>query len=160
MPPDTQWSTLSHMEKLRPIVKSAGVPLMQEVRGTSLTSASVEALMRSAEVISEGLVDEQGYSGSSMLSIDLGNPRLAISTDSESLRLLCEKLRRCVLFRSKLLRMARAEAERRAAPRLLTTMEAQTDFRLDDKTILIDIVVDCGVAAPVAGRDRVEGVKE
>ncbi len=152
------------MEKLRPIVKPAGVPLMQEIRGSSLTSASVEALVRAAQHISEGLVDAEGgtgsYSGSSLLSIDLRSPRFAISTDKQSMQLLCEKLRRCVLFRSKILRMARAEAERRAVPHLLTTMEAQTDFRIDDKTILIDIVVDCGVAAPAAGRDRVEGVDE
>ena len=63
---------------------------------------------------------------------------------------------RSIALRVRLLRLARAEVERRAAPRLPRTMTAEVGFAVEDARLLMDIVVECPLAEPSAGEGAVE----
>jgi len=150
--------TISYMEASS-LKKAVKVPLAQALSGLTLSSFSDGALYASSRVLSEGTVvaGEGGgrvYSGSTMVSVTLGGggeqklDRGPLSDDD-----LLSAVRRSIGFRVRLLRLARAEAERRCAPFLVREMRAEPVFRIDGGVLFVDIDVECPLAAPHRGED-------
>ncbi len=139
------------MYDLRPLRKPFGQPMLQSVQGVSLTSAAAEMMISNAQVVSEGLVDKSDtasvYRGSTLASIDLNKPCFEIQKDGETLQCLLRAAERSLTLRIRLLRLARLEAERRAAPLFVREMRADSSFRLVDNRLLVDIDIECPLAA-------------
>jgi hypothetical protein len=139
--------------------KSLKVSLVQAIRGVALSSYADGALLTGASVLSEGaIVDGDGgeriYAGSTMVSIRLGgdgDPPLDAGPirDGE----LLAAVRGSIGFRTRLLRLARAEAERRCAPFLVCEMRTEPVFRVEGDLLFVDIDVECPLAAPLSGED-------
>ena len=139
------------MEDLIPMKKSNRLPVLQEVRGFSLTISAAKALLAKADVVSEGVVenpvnDERIYRGSTLVSIDTSGAAFELPLCKETAARLEAALRRSVLFRIGLMRVARKEAERRVYPRFVREMRADTSFRVVDNRLLIDIDIECPLA--------------
>lgn len=139
--------------------KSVKVPLAQALSGTSLSSFADGALLAHSTMLSEGtIVDGDGgervYAGSTMISVRLrGAEEELLDTGPLSDEQLMGAVRRSIGFRVRLLRMARAEAERRCAPLLLREMRTEPVFRVEGGMLFVDIDVECPLAAPWNGED-------
>jgi len=137
--------------------KSVKVPLVQALSGLTLSSFTDGALFAGSRVLSEGaIVDGDGgervYAGSTMVSVALhGEAGQLLDTGPLSDEALLGAVRRSIGFRVRLLRLARAEAERRCAPFLLREMRTEPVFRIDDGVLFVDIDVECPLAAPWTG---------
>jgi hypothetical protein len=137
--------------------KSIRVPLVQAVSGVSLSSFTDGALLSSSSVLSEGaIVDgedgERVYAGSTMVSVDLrGGAEGRFDPGPLSDDDLVGAVGRSIGFRVRLLRLARAEAERRCAPFLLREMRSEPAFRIEGGILFVDIDVECPLAAPCSG---------
>jgi hypothetical protein len=139
--------------------KAVKVPLAQALNGLALSSFTDGALYARSSVLSEGaIVDgddgERVYGGSTMVSVDLrGGADQPFDpgplTDDE----LLGAVRRSIGFRLRLLRLARAEAERRCAPLLVREMRTEPAFRIEGGVLFVDIDVECPLAAPLGGED-------
>jgi hypothetical protein len=149
---------MSYMETAS-LKKSVKVPLAQVLNGVTLSSFTDGALFASSRVMSEGaIVDgdegERVYAGSTMVSIRLrGGEEPLLDIGPLSSEELLGAVRRSIGFRVRLLRLARAEAERRCAPFLLREMRTEPVFRIDDGVLFVDIDVECPLAAPWSGED-------
>ena len=139
--------------------KSVKVPLVQVLNGTSLASFADGALFANSTVLSEGaIVDGEGgdrvYAGSTMVSVRLrGGEEPLLDAGPLSDEQLLGAVRRSIGFRVRLLRMARAEAERRCAPFLLREMRTEPVFRIEGGMLFVDIDVECPLAASWNGED-------
>jgi len=139
--------------------KSVKVPLVQVLKGLTLSSFTDGALFASSRVLSEGaIVDGDGgervYAGSTMVSVELhGDAEQLLDIGPLSDEALLGAVRRSIGFRVRLLRLARAEAERRCAPFLLREMRTEPVFRIDEGVLFVDIDVECPLAAPWRGED-------
>jgi hypothetical protein len=112
-----------------------------------------DSLLAHAKILSEGMAETaQGghhrFAGSTMLSIDLADPRFDIPHTNVARQTVAEAASRSVLLRAKILRLARAEAERRAAPLLLSTMSANARFALEGTVLRIDVDVQSAAEDP------------
>lgn len=140
---------MSYMTSLKPLSKSTKFPLVQLFRGSSLTLSAADALLSGAEVMSEGQVDGEGgarsYSGSTLLTIDLDR-RFDLGGE-DHLDTLVSCARRSLMMHIGVLRLARREAERKCAPFLIREMNAETAFRREGRRLLVDVDVECPVAA-------------
>jgi hypothetical protein len=141
--------------------KSVKVPLAQALSGLALSSFGDGALLASSRVLSEGAivdgdVDERIYSGSTMVSVPLrgDGSQLVDPGPLSDEELLCA-VRGSIGFRLRLLRLARAEAERRCAPFLVREMRTEPVFRIEGGMLFVDIDVECPLAAPWNGEDDV-----
>jgi hypothetical protein len=146
------------MKELRPLRKMTGVPLLQRLKGETLTISAPEVLMACADVVSEGEVEREGsgdpvYSGSTLVTVDLTDERIEMNVGLGNLDRLLTAFRQSVLLRICLLRLARREAERRCAPSLVREMSADTEFRIEAERLLVDINIEC----PLADASEVEG---
>ncbi len=147
------------MKHLKPLTKPHAVPLLQNVRGFSFSLVADELLLDSAPIVSEGMREDdiEGdsvYCGSTLVTIDLDRRDLDLGPADEKLELLVDMAKTSVLFRLRLLRLARLEAERRSAPYLLRGMSAETEFRIEGRKFLVDINVECALAEPAAGEEN------
>jgi hypothetical protein len=139
------------MIDLMPIKKTGGMPVLQKMRGTSLTVSAAQAILKEAIVVSEGTSETSDgenylYRGSTLVTVDIDQSQFDVPKTPEMLDQLRCAAERSVLFRVGLLRVARKEAERRAYPRYLREMIADTTFRIVDRRLLIDIDVECPLA--------------
>jgi hypothetical protein len=133
--------------------KSTRIPLLQSLHGKALASFVDGALISNARILSEGsIVDgdegERVYAGSTLLTTPLRDtPALDCgdATDEE----LCDLLRRSVGLHVRLMRLARAEAERRSTPFLPREMRCVLAFRVDAGVLFVDIDLECPLAAPI-----------
>jgi hypothetical protein len=147
------------MYDLLPIKKTARMPLLQEVRGVTLTTSAVQMILSIAEVVSEGETEssESGkshiYRGSTLVTVDMNKVPLDITKTPETLEHLRSAVARSLLLRIGLMRIARKEAERRAYPRFPREMSADTAFRIVDNRLLIDIDIECPLADVMGRRD-------
>jgi len=146
------------METLSP-KKAVKLPLAQALNGLTLSSFTDGALYASSRVLSEGTVvdgdgGERVYAGSTMISVHLrGGVGQILDAGPLSDEELLGAVRRSIGFRLRLLRLARAEAERRCAPLLVREMRTEPAFRIDDGVLFVDIDVECPLAAPQGGED-------
>ncbi len=136
---------------LKPLRKPVGVPVLQSVHGISLTSAAAEMMVSNAQVISEGIVEdaERGlpmYRGSTLITVDLDKPCFDLRKDEETLKRFLAAAERSLTLHIRLVRLARIEAERRAAPLFLREMRAESVFRIVDKRLQVDIDIECPLA--------------
>ncbi|MCP4603604.1 MAG: hypothetical protein GY847_24315 [Proteobacteria bacterium] len=143
------------MDHLKPLHKSRAVPIFQNIKGLSLTLTADELISKDAEVLSEGSItsetdDSSTYHGSTLVTINLDRRDLDLGPAREHLHLLAEAVSSSVLFRVRLMRLARLEAERRCAPYLLRKMSTQTEFKIEDRKLLVDIYIECPLAVPAA----------
>lgn len=102
-------------------------------------------------MISEGGVEARKgggniYFGSTLISIDLDRAELDISREEEDLEALVRAIGKSVMFRVKLMRMARLEAERKCAGFMIQEMYVHTEFKIEDRQLLVDINVECPLA--------------
>jgi len=151
--------------EIKPLRKSASMPLVRSVRGTTLTRYADELLIARADVVSEGSSEPDGsggaiYNGSTMVAIPLDGEGLGFRLGAPGAAdHLVESARRAISLRVRLLRIARAEAERRCEPLLVRSMEAALEFRIEGRALFVDIVVECPLAAPERDRDGVEEIR-
>ncbi len=119
-----------------------------------MTRFAQDLLLDMARVVSEGAVDRRAqeedsqYQGSTLISFDLNDPRIAAMDTEVAREDLCRALERSVSMHIKLMRMARLEAERRCAPLLPREMRTELSFTIDDDSLLVDIDVECPLAEP------------
>jgi hypothetical protein len=142
-----KYPTISYMTLLMPLKKTSSIPVFQRLHGVALTLAADELLLDGVQIMSEGSVDmensEETYNGTTMISVNLDRPDIDLSFDKGTMDALGVALSNSILFRTRLMRMARIEAERRVAPRLLTGMLAETEFRIEEKQLFVDIEIEC-----------------
>ena len=136
---------------LIPVKKTERLPLLQEIRGISLTMSAAKMILSEAAVVSEGAAESSDgenyvYRGSTLVTVDMDRSRFDIPRTQEMLEQLLSVLTRSIFFRIGLMRVARKEAERRAYPRFLREMNADTVFRIVDRRLLIDIDIECPLA--------------
>ena len=141
------------MSDIKPLLKPARLPILQDILGTSLTLSAPEAILSHAQIVSEG--DQEGnredgrrYNGSTLVTIDLDKPELEMNWDDPAFaERLLRGVQRSLLTHVSLTRAARLEAERRCTPLLIREFSAETEFRIDGHRLLIDIYVECSLAA-------------
>jgi hypothetical protein len=139
--------------------KAVRVPLVQALSGLTLSSFTDGALFANSRVLSEGAVvdgdgGERVYAGSTLVSVHLrGSAEQLLDAGPLSDEELLGAVRRSIGFRVRLLRLARAEAERRCAPFLVREMRTEPVFRIDGGVLFVDIDVECPIAAPWSGED-------
>ncbi|NLN62830.1 MAG: hypothetical protein GX146_08135 [Myxococcales bacterium] len=126
--------------------KATRAPLLQRISGIALTSWASDAVLASADILVEGQVVDTAaahpvYHGSVMLTVPERIPGIDWEGGPEGLRLLMVQLQRSLFFRMKLLRLARAESERRCAPFSLSTVTTELEFKIEGAQLLIDIDV-------------------
>ena len=146
------------MNELIPVKKPSRLPLLQEIRGTTLTLFAAEMLISKAVVVSEGeteAIDSAAhiYRGSTLISIDLDTVLFDLPKDSMSRERFKKAVSSSIMFRIRLLRLSRKEAERRAAPLFIREMRSDTIFRIVDNTLLIDIDIECPLADAIGDAD-------
>jgi hypothetical protein len=151
------------MLSLKPLQKSLAVPVLQFVRGFSLTKVADEALFSRATTMSEGEVvplenGENAYYGTTFVTIGLIADEIDLQLSGNEEQQLIDALECSVLFRLRLMRLARKEAEQRCVPFLPVEMVIETEFRIEEKALLIDINVECPLAVSTGRVDsREEG---
>ena len=136
------------MDKIRPLHKSGAVPILQEIQGVSLALVADEALLKTAEILSEGEIEtgssgSEYYFGSTLVAIDLSRSDIDIGPASDDPELLLRMASSSVLFRLRLHRLARREAERRCAPRTIAEISTDTEFKIEGDQFLVDINIEC-----------------
>ncbi|MCU0664976.1 MAG: hypothetical protein MUC50_21975 [Myxococcota bacterium] len=141
------------METLRLPRKPQGTPLLQDVRGRCLVLCADDSLLTHAKILSEGMVepgqeDAARFAGSTMMSIDLADPRFDLPQTQAMRAALLDAVLHSIHLRTKILRLARAEAERRVAPLLLCTMAATTRFLLDGAVLRVDVEIESALEDP------------
>lgn len=122
--------------------------------GEALSREAEENLFAYADVLTEARVDEGGYAGSTMLTIDLARMAAYVRhLDTEEEREAFLSLASgSVRVRLRAMRFACAEAVRRVPERSLGTFSIETRMRLSGTSLMIDVDVE----APFAeiGRER------
>jgi hypothetical protein len=144
--------------RLKPLRKPGAIPVLQEVRGTSLAGFADQLLLDRAQVQSEGAVERSGrggpvFYGSTMVTIPLDEgpfSRLVREVDQSD---LLEALRRSISLHIRLMRLARVEAERRSSPLLPRGMLSDLEFKIEGEMLLVDINVECPLADPSESAD-------
>ncbi len=153
------------MSELKPIKKPKGLPVLQETRGISLTYVAAEMMASHAEAVSEGMVesvdrDDSIYRGSTLITINLDKPYFEIEKDETTLNQLKEAAERSVALHIRMVRLARLEAERKAAPLFVREMRAESTFRIVDKCLLVDIDIECPLAVAIGESDDAQGGRQ
>jgi hypothetical protein len=139
------------------------MPVLQAVSGLSLTQSADELLLNHATFMSEGEIESSAnggstYYGTTFVTIDLRRTDIDMATGENPPGVLVRSVEHSVFFRLRLMRFARLEAERRCLPYLISEMFAQTEFRIDDKQLFVDISIECPLAMPESERhSREEG---
>ena len=147
------------MSKIRPLHKSGAVPILQEIQGLSLAQVADEALLKNAEILSEGEIEtgssgREFYFGSTLVAIDLGRSDVDFGPAADDPELLIRLASSSVLFRLRLARLARREAERRCAPRAISGITTDTEFKIEGDQFLVDINIECQFAKQSSLGDR------
>lgn len=132
--------------RLKPLARAQRVPALIHRSSTSISRTLEEQLFRSAEVLSEGGCralrgQHDSYFGSTMISIDLERlqPLFRGGLDESTCRALAEAVDGSIRVRLRAMRLARAEAARRAPERVLGTAYTETRVRLTGRQLHIDI---------------------
>ena len=143
---------------IKPVKKSGFPPLLQEIRGTGMTSFADEVVLSESHIQSEGQVMVTGegtamYSGSTMVTVELSRIISESSDHPDTPHALLRALERSISFRVGLMRIARLEAEIRSAPRLVREMATELEFTIVPGKLLVDIEVECPLTETAAGVD-------
>ncbi len=141
------------MKDIKPLKKPVKIPLIQVFIGKSLTLSAAQALLSAAELMSEGAVETEArvYSGSTLFSIPLHRRFDFGKVDNLDALVVCAE--RSLPLHLGLLRLSRREAERRCSPFFIREMNAETAFSRNGTNLLIDVDVEC----PLAAVDEMEG---
>ena len=148
--------------EVKPLQKARKLPLMQEIRGVSMTRFADQVMVADADVSSEGTVEvdakgEAGsYHGTTLVSIALDRCDLGPVSSGAAAAAVLEAARRSLSLHVRLMRLARIEAESRSAPLLLRGMQVGFEFKIEGALLLVDIIVECPLAASSHGVDDVE----
>lgn len=137
------------------------MPVMQEVRGTSLAGFADQLLLDRAQVQSEGAVERGGrggdvFFGSTMVTIPLDEGPISKTIGEIGRGELLAALEKSISLHIRLMRLARVEAERRASPLLPRGMLTDIQFKIEGDLLLVDINVECPLADPSEGVDDAE----
>lgn len=127
-----------------PSVRKVRAATLARTTGGRVLSREVEELLFAhATVLTEARVDDDGYAGSTMFTVDVEalaphvrHPGVA-PLASELLTLAESSVR----VRLRAMRFACAEAARRVPERSLSTCSTETRMRLHDQQLLIDVDV-------------------
>ena len=156
---------LSYMYDLIPPRKPSQLPVLQEIRGMSLTASAAQMILSEAKVVSEGESNQEApealvYRGSTLFTVDLGAPPFSLPKDEAFLEHFRHAATRSIMLHIGLLRLTRKEAERRAHPKFVREMRADTTFRIVDNELRVDIDIECPLAetmGSVESRKRSSG---
>lgn len=137
--------------EIKPLRKTSAVPLLQEIRAAGESRFAADALLERCAVVTEGEVEvaegsAPSFSGSVMLRMELDRPGLFLPLSDEGKKLLLGALRRSIPFHVRLMRLARKEAERMSAPRLLRGMGTELEFKIEGSVLFVDIELECKLA--------------
>jgi hypothetical protein len=138
---------------LKPLRKPGPIPVLQEVRGRALAGFADQLLLDGARVLSEGSIDRDAdegptFFGSTLVTIELDSSSIVGAGGAVGSAELVEAARRSISLNIRLMRIARAEAERRSAPLVPRGMLADFEFKIEDTSLLVDISVECPLADP------------
>lgn len=144
---------MSHI-MIRSVKKAKNPRILKGIHGWSLTAVASEVLVKQAEIVSEGMVQQNVggkhvYSGSTMLSIDLTRFQAQFRSDDERCKLV-EHLNHSVFFKLGVLRLARREAEARCVTGSLCEIRTELEFKIEQDLLLVDIDVLADVQARTA----------
>lgn len=147
--------------RLKPLRKPDSMPVLHEVRGRALTGFADQLLLDRAEIQSEGAVERAGgngpvFFGTTMVTVALDAGAIARTVSQVDPQDLLAALRKSISLHIRLMRLARAEAERRASPRVPRGMLADIDFKIEGAVLLVDIKVECPLADPSETVDGAE----
>lgn len=136
---------------------------MQELQGVTLARCADEALLKNAEILSEGEIisgdrERNSYFGSTLIAIDLLRSDIDLGPMYEDRELLKRMAHSSVSFRLRLMRLARREAERKCAPRNIGRIATDTEFRIEGDQFLVDINIECDFIEEQALGDESSGV--
>ena len=133
-------------KNLKPLVRARWVRPVQDRNRRSLTRHFEELLFCSAQVLSEGdcrkgRAGERTYYGSTMITVDLAALPAGLDVDFRSVSRedLHAVLDGSVRVRLRAMRLARAEVVRRAPAGVLGTAQGETQIRLDERYVHIDV---------------------
>ena len=130
------------------LAKARRSAAVRSLGGEALSREAEENLFAYAEVLTEARVDEAGYAGSTMLTIDVAKmSRHLRHLDTESEREAFLALASgSVRVRLRAMRFACAEAARRVPERSLGTFSIETRMRLSGSSLMIDVDVEAPFA--------------
>lgn len=116
--------------------------------GHAISREAEEILFSLAELLTEARVDANGYSGSTMITIDLAAAASRVrGLDSvEERERFTAIARGSVRVRLRAMRFGCAEATRRVPERALGTFSVDTSMRLEGTRLLVDVDVDAPFA--------------
>lgn len=129
------------------------MPVLHEVRGRALTGFADQLLLDRAEIQSEGAIERNGgngrvFLGTTMVTVSLDEGAIAQSVRQVDPEELLQALRKSISLHIRLMRIARAEAERRASPLVPRGMLADLEFKIEGALLLVDINVECPLTDP------------
>jgi len=139
------------MDDLIPLKKPKSIPILQEIRGSSLTLSAHAAMLEDAEIVSEGTIDTDDhgnniYNGTTYISINLEQQNLNINKNEAYLTKLLFAVKNSLLMHMGIMRLVRMETERKTAPFLVRKILTETEFRIEEKRILVDIDIESPLA--------------
>lgn len=122
--------------------------------GIAISREAEEILFAHAEILTEARIDGAGYSGSTMITIDLAAASAVVrGLDSVDEReRFVSVAKGSVRLRLRAMRFACAEATRRVPERTLGTFSVDTNMRLEGTLMLVDVDVDAAFAE--VGREQ------
>lgn len=133
-------------KKLKPLVRARRVQPVRDRSGRCLSRELEALLFRQAQVLSEGYCRSTGggervYYGSTMITVDLAALPAGHGVDfrAVSAEALCSIVEGSVRVRLRAMRLARAEVARRSPDDTLGTALVETQVRLEDSLLHIDV---------------------
>lgn len=130
---------------LKPLVRADRLrPLRRHGARTVLTARAIDELFRSAEVLTEGALDDETWYGSVLMTFDLA--RLSPSgDDNEELDRLAEVIAGSVRVRIHAHRVARAQLHERYPDRSIGTVHVESRFRRAGSLLLLDLDLEAPI---------------
>ena len=127
----------------KPMAAAQRVSLFHREIRTSLSSAAVEILLGQALILSEGQFEDQGFFGSTMITIDCSRAHEWVSDpcDATTVRQVGELLLRDDRFRDRAREIAEREAKRLARKRL-GVMQIEMRLRTSGTNLHVDVDVE------------------
>lgn len=145
---------------LKPLSRALRVQPTQERHACSLTPQFEDLLFLNAELLSEGYCrqepasGERIYSGSTMITVDLDGFPAGVGLDFRSVDLdtFRSVLEGSVRLRVRAIRLALAEVARRAPDGVPGTAQIETQVRLKDRLLHIDVELEVPILSACGQR--------
>ncbi|MCA9602804.1 MAG: hypothetical protein R3A78_09735 [Polyangiales bacterium] len=144
--------------QIKGLARAVRCPVFRVGDHDCLTRAAEEELFRMADVLSEGEVDGPSFHGSTMIAIDLERLQWVVReplTEELSGR-LAASVERSVRVHLRAMRLARAEAERRASTVVLGTSRTEVHVSLRGTRLHLDVDFEAPVLEDFAEAEQAQ----